>query len=218
VSLELPLVGAGYVLPTWDELVVFAEACAQRGVPLHLDGARLWESTPYLGQAPAAVADLATTVYVSFYKGLGGLTGAAVAGPEDVIAEVRRWQRRLGGNLYSLLPYAVSARRGLREVLPRMGEFHDRAVELAAALEAVGYRVFPAPPHSNTFRLFAPRPADDLELAAVARMEATHEALCPRWAPADVPGWSLTEVVVSSPTLAWTVEEAAAGFGELLDG
>jgi len=34
----------------------------------------------------------------------------APAGPEDVIAEVRRWQRRLGGNLYSLFPYAVSAR------------------------------------------------------------------------------------------------------------
>ncbi|MDX3002275.1 beta-eliminating lyase-related protein [Kribbella solani] len=38
VTLELPLRDAGYLLPTWDELVVFSESCAARGVPLHLDG------------------------------------------------------------------------------------------------------------------------------------------------------------------------------------
>ena len=139
MTLELPLRDAGFVLPTWDELVLFAEACAARGVPLHLDGARLWESTPYLGHSLAEVAELATTVYVSFYKGLGGLSGAAVAGPVDVIAEVRRWQRRLGGNPYTLFPYAVSAREGLRSVLPLMGDLRDRAVELAVAL--AGHRV-----------------------------------------------------------------------------
>ena len=80
VTLELPLRDAGFVLPTWDELVVFAEACAERGVPLHLDGARLWESTPYLEHSLAEVAALASTVYVSFYKGLGGLSGAAWLG------------------------------------------------------------------------------------------------------------------------------------------
>jgi threonine aldolase len=110
VTLELPLRDAGFVLPSWDELVVFAESCAERGVPLHLDGARLWESTPYLEHSLAEIAALASSVYVSFYKVLGGVSGAALAGPEDLIAEVRRWQRRLGGNLYSLFPYAVSAR------------------------------------------------------------------------------------------------------------
>jgi threonine aldolase len=217
VALELPLRDAGYVLPSWDELVVFAETCAERGVPLHLDGARLWESTPYLEHSPAEVAGLATTVYVSFYKGLGGLGGAAVAGPEDVIAEVRRWQRRLGGNLYTSFPYAVSARHGLRNVLPRMGDFHRRAVELAAAFQAVGYRVFPDPPQTNSFRLFAPRPADELEAATVARMESTRESICPSWHPADVPGWSWTELVVTSTTLEWSLDEAVESLGELLE-
>jgi threonine aldolase len=216
VALELPLRDGGYVLPSWDELVLFADACSERGVPLHLDGARLWESTPYLGHGLAEVAALATTVYVSFYKGLGGIGGAALAGPEDVVAEVRRWQRRLGGNLYTLFPYAVSAREGIRNVLPRMGEFYQRAVELAAALQEVGYRVFPDPPQTNSFRLYAPRSAEEIEEAAVARMKSTREELSPTWQPADVPGWSWTELVVSSATLEWGVDEAATSLGELL--
>ncbi|TDO52752.1 L-threonine aldolase [Kribbella sp. VKM Ac-2527] len=217
VTLELPLRDGGFVLPTWDELVVFAGACADRGVPLHLDGARLWESTPYLEHSLAEVAALASTVYVSFYKGLGGLSGAAVAGPADVVAEVRRWQRRLGSNVYTLFPYAVSAREGLRKVLPLMGELHQRAVELSAALQANGFRVFPEPPHTNSFRVYAPVPADRIELAAIRRMEVTREAMSYTWQAADVPGWSWVELVVTPDTLAWPVDEVAKGFAELLE-
>ena len=216
VTLELPLRDAGFVLPSWDELVVFAESCAERGVPLHLDGARLWESTPYLEHSLAEIAALASSVYVSFYKVLGGVSGAALAGPEDVIAEVRRWQRRLGGNLYSLFPYAVSAREGLRTVLPVMGDLYQRAVELSMALQSEGFRVFPEPPHSNSFRLYAPRAAEAIELSAVERMETTRESICGRWQPADVPGWSWVELVVSPATLEWQVDEIAKAFGELL--
>jgi len=216
VTLELPLRDAGFVLPSWDELVVFAESCAERGVPLHLDGARLWESTPYLEHSLAEITALASTVYVSFYKVLGGISGAALAGPEDVIAEVRRWQRRLGGNLYSLFPYALSAREGLRTVLPVMGDLYQRAVELAMALQSEGFRVFPEPPHTNSFRLYAPRAAEAIEVSAVERMERTRESICGRWQPADVPGWSLVELVVSPATLEWQVDEIAKAFGELL--
>nr|WP_238352685.1 beta-eliminating lyase-related protein [Kribbella solani] len=216
VTLELPLRDAGYLLPTWDELVVFSESCAARGVPLHLDGARLWESTPYLEHSLAEIAALASTVYVSFYKVLGGISGAALAGPEDVIAEVRRWQRRLGGNLFSLFPYAVSAREGLRTVLPRMDDLYQRAVEVAMALQSEGFRVFPEPPQTNSFRLYAPRAVDSIERASIERMERTHEALSYSWQPADVPGWSWVEFVTTPNTLDWQVDEIAKAFGELL--
>ena len=46
-----------------------------------MDGARLWECTPYYGRTLAEIAGLFDTVYVSFYKGLGGLAGSALAGP-----------------------------------------------------------------------------------------------------------------------------------------
>jgi len=215
-TLELPLRDAGFVLPTWDELVVFAESCAERGVPLHLDGARLWESTPYLEHSLAEIAALASTVYVSFYKVLGGLSGAALAGPADVIAEVRRWQRRLGGNLYSLAPYAVAARDGLRTVLPSMDDLYQRAVELSMALQSEGFRVFPEPPHTNSFRVYAPRAAESIELSAIERMERTRESICGPWQAADVPGWSWIELVVTPNALDWQVGEVAKAFRELL--
>jgi threonine aldolase len=216
VSVELPLRDAGYLLPGWDELMAFSRACADRGVPLHLDGARLWESTPYLGHGPAEVSALASSVYVSFYKGLGGLAGAAVAGPEALIAGARRWQTRLGGTLFMLAPYAVAARQGLRTLLPRMGEFQQRAVELASALTTAGFRVYPDPPHTNSFRIFAESDPEQIEARAVRRMEETKESISPRWIPADVPGWSWTELVVGAGTMDWTVPEAVSALSDLL--
>jgi threonine aldolase len=216
VTLELPLREPGFLLPTWDELVVFAEACAERGVPLHLDGARLWESTPYLGHSLAEISALASSVYLSFYKVLGGLAGAVLAGPEDVIAEARRWQRRLGGNLYTMLPYAVAAREGLRTVLPQMDDLYKRAVEVATTLQAAGYRVVPEPPHTNSFQVYAPRDAAVIEAAAVDRMERTRESICGPWQPTAVPGWSWIELVITPHTLQWSVAEITKAFGELL--
>jgi len=216
VTLELPLRDPGFLLPTWDELVVFAAACAERGVPLHLDGARLWESAPYLQHSPAEISALATSVYVSFYKGLGGLAGAVLAGPEDLIAESRRWQRRLGGNLYTMLPYAVAAREGLRTALPLMGELHERAVEVAMALQGEGYRVVPDPPHTNSFQVYAPRDTAAIEAAAIDRMERTRESICGPWQAAAVPGWSWIELVITPETLQWPVAEITKAYGELL--
>ncbi|MGI8692603.1 MAG: threonine aldolase family protein, partial [Geodermatophilaceae bacterium] len=205
---ELPLRDAGYLLPTWDELSAFARACRERDVPLHFDGARIWESTPYLDHTLAEVADLADSVYVSFYKGLGGLAGAVVAGPVDQVDEARQWRQRLGGTLVTMLPFAVSALRGLRAELPRMAEYHERAVELATALTGAGLTVFPDPPHANAFRLHIEQSHTTLMERLCEFMERERIAVSPPWQPADVPGWSWTEFTVGPATLEWLVDEA----------
>jgi threonine aldolase len=218
VTLELPLRDAGFLLPTWDELVAFGERVRERGVPLHLDGARLWESGPYYGRPYAEIAGLADSVYVSFYKGLGGMAGAALAGPADLIAAARRWQVRHGGRLFTLLPYAVAAREGLRRYLPRMGEYAERARDLAAALDELpGVRVLPRPPHTNSFRLFVDVDHDRLVEAGLRTAEQQHVALLLGWVGADVPGWSMTELVVGDATLAWPVDQQAAAVADLVD-
>ena len=208
--LELPLRDAGFLLPGWDELGAFSAACRERGIPLHLDGARIWESAPHLQHSPAEIAALADSVYVSFYKGLGGLAGAAVAGPVEQVAEVRLWRTRMGGTLFTLLPYAVAALRGLERELPRMSEYHERAVALAARLEAHGIRVSPSPPHSTAFRIHVERDVDDVNERRVSAMEREHLALTPRWAASEVPGWSWTEFGVGPSTMEWDLVEAAA--------
>ena len=112
MAIELPLREAGYLLPPWDELVGLVEAAQARGIPVHLDGARLWESQPFYDRPLAEIAALGDTVYVSFYKGLGGIAGAALVGPADVIAEARHWQHRHGGTLVSVYPPRGRGPRG----------------------------------------------------------------------------------------------------------
>ncbi len=121
--IELPLRDGGRLLPTWDELTALSEAAHELGVPLHADGARIWESQPFWDKPFAEIGGLVDSIYVSFYKGLEGLAGAALAGPQDVVDEARTWRRRMGGTLFHLTPYAVTALAGLKERLPRMGEY-----------------------------------------------------------------------------------------------
>jgi threonine aldolase len=209
VLVELPLRDGGYLLPTWDDLAALSAACRDRGVPLHFDGARIWEAQPYLGHSLAEIADLADTVYVSLYKGLGGLAGALVAGPQDVVDEARRWRTRHGGTLFTMMPNAVIGLRGLRELLPQMPAFHARAVEIAAAFSAAGARVFPDPPQCNAFRIYLPQPASTLMERTVSTMESEQLEISWGWSAADVPGWSWTEFAVGAATMEWSVEEIA---------
>lgn len=196
VLLELPLRDAGYLLPSWEDLSSFAALCRERAVPLHFDGARLWESAPYLRHGLAEIAALADSVYVSFYKGLGGLAGAAVAGPDDVVAEARQWRQRMGGALVTMQPYAVAALRGMRVEVPRMAEYHDYAVDLASWLPQLGISVVPDPPHTNAFRILVSADAGAVMGRLVPYVEQHKTVLTPPWRPADVPGWSWT----SSPS------------------
>ncbi|HLN78045.1 MAG TPA: aminotransferase class I/II-fold pyridoxal phosphate-dependent enzyme [Nocardioidaceae bacterium] len=216
VSIELPLRDAGYLLPDWDDLVAFSNSARERGVPLHLDGARLWESQPFYDRPHAEIAALADSVYVSFYKGLGGMAGAALAGPTDLVAQARRWRSRHGGTLFTLLPYAVAAREGLAKRLPRMKSYVDRARELACGLSALdAVRVLPDPPRTNAFRLFVDLPREGLEEAAIQVMEDDKVALPSWWRQTEVPGWTMTEVTVGDATLDWSVDEQVAAMSEL---
>ncbi len=217
--LELPLRDAGYLLPSWEQLEAFSRACRDRGVPLHLDGARIWESAPHLGHSPEQIAALADTVYVSFYKGLRGLAGAVVAGPEDVIAEVRLWRSRHGGTLWTMLPYAVSALRGLRDELPRMAEYYERAGAISELLAVKGIRTFPERPHCNAFRILVEAPGDLVSERVVTAMERERLAVTPPWGDSeDVPGWSWTEFTVGPATMEWSPQEAADVLARVLLG
>jgi threonine aldolase len=217
LCVELPLRDAGYLLPTWDELVALSGLARERGVPVHLDGARLWESQPFYGRTHAEIAALADTVYVSFYKGLGAIAGAALAGPHDVVDAARQWQHRHGGTLYSMHPFAASAREGLRE-LPAFAAYAGRAREVAAALSSVpGVRTFPDPPQVNAFVLYADVDPEALTEAALAGAERSGTWTFGSSAAADVPGWSAVEVVVGPATMAWSVDEVVETLGALVD-
>jgi threonine aldolase len=216
VLLEVPLRDAGCLLPDWDDLVALTTRARELGVAVHVDGARIWESQPFYGRPLDAIAAVADSVYVSFYKGLGGLAGACLAADEDVVDEARRWRKRMGGTLFHLTPYAVLALAGLREHLSRMGEYVAWGRELADRLVAAGVRVNPDPPQTNTFELFVEGDADAVNERAIAFMERTRIQPSGVWRAAPVPGLVTCEVAVHAAALSRDPDEVAAWLSEVV--
>lgn len=217
VLVELPLRDAGCLLPSWEDLEALSAACHERGVALHVDGARIWESQPWFGKPLPEIAALADTVYVSFYKGLGGLAGAALAGESDLIAEARLWRRRMGGTIYRTTAEAVSALVGLRDRLPLMPELVAWARELAAALPAY-VTVQPPVPHTNTFLMYAAGDPDRVNERLLAYMEEHGLALGRPWSAADEPGRVVTELAVGDDALGLDPAAVAADLAALVRG
>lgn len=152
--IELPQRDLGGIQPSWDDLAAQTQWARDRGIAVHLDGARLWESAAGYGRAPADVAALFDSVYVSFYKGLGALPGCCIAGDEDVVAQVREWRRRMGGTLFALWPNASSALTCLRDRLPKMPDYLAHAVRLADAISGIdGVHALPRAPRTSMFHL-----------------------------------------------------------------
>lgn len=206
---ELPLRDAGCLLPPWEDLVALSEAARERGVPLHADGARIWESVSHWGRSLAEAGALVDSMYVSLYKGLGASSGAVVVCPEDLAAELRSWRQRMGGTLFSMTAAAVGALIGLDAPLERFGEQRAWARELAAALNGRGLRTVPEEPHVNTFLLYAPGDVETLNERAVAHAEQHGLLVVSVWSPADVPGWAVTELACYDAALAHDPSDVA---------
>lgn len=198
---ELPLRDAGCLLPSWDDLVALSEAARERGVSLHADGARIWESVSYWDRSLADVGELFDSMYVSLYKGLGGPSGALVVCPDDLAGELRTWRQRMGGTIFSMTAAAVGGLIGLREHLGRFGAYRAWAVELAAALREHGFRTFPDEPHIGTFLAYAPGTADEVNERVVAFVEDRGIVACGLWRDSDVPGWVETELTCYEPAI-----------------
>jgi threonine aldolase len=217
ILFELPQREIGGYLPEWNELARMTEWAREHSIRLHLDGARLWETKTFYGKRYAEIAGLFDTVYVSFYKILGGIAGAALAGPADVIDTARIWQRRHGGNLVHMYPLAVSAELGLDRHLGKMGEYHEKAVEIAAVLSSLpGVSVRPNPPHTNMMHVFLEGDLDRLKAAGRQIIEEADTELFGYLDETAVPGVTRFELTVGDSALGFDGDEVRQLFTRLL--
>ncbi|WP_282938619.1 aminotransferase class I/II-fold pyridoxal phosphate-dependent enzyme [Paenibacillus sp. RC67] len=172
--LELPQREIGGQLPAYEDLVAIAAHCRDKGIRLHLDGARLYEILPYYKKTAAEICSLFDSVYVSLYKGIGGVAGAILAGDEAFVSQSKVWKRRHGGDLISLYPYIVSADKYLQDRLSKMDQYYHEAMELASFYnECDALTTRPIIPVSNMFHVHAAMPKEAMEAILIAVYEET---------------------------------------------
>jgi threonine aldolase len=217
VTLELPLRAAGYKLLAWDELVAISEWTHAQNIPLHFDGARLWESGPFYGRSYADICALADSVYVSFYKGLGGLAGCVLAGAEDFIEATRVWQSRMGGNIFTIFPMVIAASEGLKHHLPKMEQYCHQARELASALSQIpGVMIAPNPPHTNAFQIYMAMALKSLQEATLQIAASEKIWLFNYFEESFLPNLTMSEITVGEATEKWSTAEVVEAIQKLL--
>ncbi|HVT76744.1 MAG TPA: GntG family PLP-dependent aldolase [Acidimicrobiales bacterium] len=142
---HLPAGGRPYTL---DELKAVSHAAGP--LPVHMDGARLFNAEVATGVKAADYAAQVTTVMSCLSKGLAAPVGSLLAGPADVIARARVERQRLGGGMRQAGVLAAAGLVALTDMVERLADDHDRARTLA---EAVAQRwpgaCDPATVHTN---------------------------------------------------------------------
>lgn len=123
--------GTIYRRPRLDALVALAR---RHGLPLHLDGARLWNAAVALGTTPAALAEGFDSVMFCLSKGLGAPVGSLLCGSRAFIHEARRVRKMFGGGMRQVGVLAAAGLVALREGPARLAEDHENARRLAQAL------------------------------------------------------------------------------------
>ena len=140
------------------------------GLPVHLDGARLWNAAAGSGTSLADLAAGADTVMVSFTKGLGCPVGGALAGAREAMEEGVFVRKRFGGGMRQSGIIAAAALYALEHHLARLTEDHARAKAFAKRVDGVaGTRV--VPPETNIVMVDLPPGRDTASVPAAAAKE-----------------------------------------------
>lgn len=110
---------------------------ARRGIPVHLDGARLWNAAIATGVDPREYAATADTVMVALSKGLGCPVGSILAGSATAMERCWRIRKRLGGGMRQTGVLAAAGLYALEHHLSELEADHRRARRLAEAAGAL---------------------------------------------------------------------------------
>jgi threonine aldolase len=139
--------GTVYPLRTVREI---ADGAHQRGIPVHMDGARVFNAAAALGVSVREIAAPVDTVMFCLSKALGAPVGSMLAGPADSIARGRLYRKRLGGGMRQAGVLAAAGLVALDRTPPRLCDDHANARYLAEGLARIpGIQVDPAAVATN---------------------------------------------------------------------
>ena len=173
--------GAGGVITPLDELAEIRKAAAEQDLPVHLDGARLWNASVASGVPLHEFAAHADTVMVAFSKGLGAPVGAALAGSHRAMDTAWTARKLFGGAMRQSGMLAAGALHGIEHHLGRLAEDHANARTIASIVDgAAGARVVPPDTNIVMIDLISP---DSPRLVAEARARGV---LLSEWSPTRI--------------------------------
>ena len=133
-----------------QELRRLREVADGRGVPLHGDGARIFNAIVAGGGTEREYGEVFSAFSFCLSKGLGAPVGSVVVADAEVVEEARIWRRRLGGAMRQVGVLAAAGRYALEHHVQRLAEDHANARDLAERLaDAVPGSVDPASVATN---------------------------------------------------------------------
>jgi threonine aldolase len=107
------------------------------GIPVHLDGARIFNASTALGQSVAALSRPVDSVMFCLSKGLGAPIGSMLLGSRAFIDAARSWRKLLGGGMRQAGVIAAAGLIALEEGPKRLHEDHENARRFANGLAAI---------------------------------------------------------------------------------
>ncbi len=156
ISIESPVRRRAGEMFDYAQMIEVCGQARQRGIGLHLDGARLYIASAYTGKSPAEYAAPFDTVYVSLWKYFNALNGAILAGPADLLDGMFHVRRMFGGALFNAWPFAVLARHYANGYLDHMKSAIAVSEEFIQGIGGDGVRVERVPNGTNVFWLIVP--------------------------------------------------------------
>ena len=179
VSLENTHTRAGGRIFPLEAIERVAAVAKERGLHLHLDGARIWNAVVATGIPAARLAAPFGTATFCLSKGLGAPVGSVVCGSAELIRRVLRARKMLGGGMRQAGILAAAGIFALEHHVERLAQDHQSARRLALGLERLGARVSPAP-ETNMVFFELPARVDPAEFErATAARELRIDAIAP---------------------------------------
>jgi threonine aldolase len=194
---------------TPEEIAAVAGAAQAGGVPVHLDGARLFNAAVALKRDVRDFTRHVESVTFCLSKGLGAPVGSVVCGRPDFITRARRLRKMLGGGMRQAGILAAAGIVALERMVDRLAEDHANARALAEGLARLpGFTIDMASVQTNIVILRVARPggADALVQACQARKVKVHAI-----------GPNAIRCVTHKDVDAEDVKRALDAFGEIMN-
>jgi len=151
----------GAVLPL-EHMRAVRELARKNGVPVHVDGARIFNAAAALRTEARSIAQHADSVCFCVSKGLSAPVGSLLCGSEAFIERARAFRRMVGGNMRQAGPLAAAGIVALETMVDRLDQDHASAKRLARGLAAVDASlVDPDAVETNLVRVSVPKTGRD---------------------------------------------------------